>query len=211
MVVFSSCYANRRFLCPLSGKNTVHPKKGMGCYGGGISYYHDREAGLLQPDEKWTKTLLCLEEVSGRQVPFPAWGTLSAGRRRKVGKENCFHPISLYPCADKTSHQFHFCVAWGWPPNHMGLKNHIKNTKENPPAGLNHPHSPGVPSAHCLELDWQSWDHGMEWGPQDTHSSSHPLSYFFLRVDKPLSPGLGGSMQIFPRKAASSQDSCLKN
>lgn len=29
---------NRSILCPLSGKNTVHPKKGMGCSVGGIRY-----------------------------------------------------------------------------------------------------------------------------------------------------------------------------
>lgn len=70
-----------------------------------------------------------------------------------------------------------YLVPWG-------LK--ITNANKNLPAGLNHPGSPAVPSAQCLEMDWQSWDHTMEGGPQDPYSPSQPLPYFFLKANKAL-------------------------
>lgn len=171
--------------------------------------YHDRGAGLLQPDEKWTTLLWAgLWKAGGSLSLLQALpGTAQAAGRRK---DNDFHCIFLYPCAGKPlTNPFLVQLSAGYPIT-WGL-NHsycIKNMKENLSAGLNHPRSFGVSSPHCFGVDWQSCERTI-----DRVSLRHTLplilySVFFWGQIR-FYPGLRGSMQISP--GASSQDSCLKN
>lgn len=115
--------------------------------------------------------------VSERQVPFPSWGTLSAGRRRKVGTENCFHPIFLYPCMIKLLTSSILVQLGAGYPITWGLKIALKAQRKISQQGYITLAALGFP----VPAVWRWTDRA---GTKIL--CSQPLPYIFLRADKAL-------------------------
>lgn len=154
---------------------------------GGTSYLMTEELACFSLMKNELKHFFALSRsLKGRWVPSPSLGTprkSSVSGKEKEGKDNYFHCIFLYPCSDKpVTNPFLVQLSAGYPITWgLNYSYHIKNTKENLSAGLNHPRGSGVSSPCCFEVDWQSCELTAEGGvPTKIHALPLiPYSLFF--------------------------------
>ena len=114
---------------------------------------------MLQPDKNELKHFFALSRsLKGRWVPSPSPGTpreSSVSAKEKGGKDDDFHCIFLYPCADKpVTNPFLVQLSAGYPITWgLNYSYRIKNTKQNLSAGLNLPRGSGLSSPRYCEVD----------------------------------------------------------